>query len=336
VSLTFTVAAGTSGAAVRNAVADFGDGGSQSLGINGSTTATHVYLRDGTFTVTASATDSAGETTVVTTSFVVRALAPIAVTLAVSPTSPTVGSVTTFTATATNLSIGSTISRFEWDFGQGTTRTTPGNITTFVYGTAGRYIVTVRAVASDGATGSTQADMIVSGLVVTLIATPASPTVGGVVTFTAGVTTGVTILRYEWDFGQGSTRTTPGPGTTFVYNTADRYTVTVRAVAVDGANASARIDVVVSAGFVVSLTPSSWSPPNNTPVTFTVAVVPSSKVIARCEWNFGDGTTPLTTTGMSIASHTYAVTAVGNRTVTVRAVADDGTAATTSIVLAVQ
>ncbi len=245
VSFTFSVKPGTSGAAVRTAVADFGDGGTQSLGINGNTTASHTYRDSGTYTVTATATDVAGETTVVTTSVVVRNQPTIAVTIT-APSSPTAGNPAQFTASATAPS-GSTIDRYEWNFGDGSVRTTTGPSTTYIYSAAGRYTVSVRVVTNDGATGNAAIDIVVTGLTVALSANDLSPATGDIVSFTAtAAPSGTTIVRYEWNFGDGVTRTTTSNTTEHTYTSSGNKTVTVTAVAAGGGTATAKIVLEVS------------------------------------------------------------------------------------------
>jgi PKD repeat protein len=247
VSFTFSVKPGTSGAAVRSAVADFGDGGTQSLGVNGNTTASHTYRNSGSYTVTATATDAAGETTVVTASVVVRNQPALDVTIQISPAAPVADTVVTFTATAAGVTSGSTVDRYEWNFGDGNSRTTTSRTTTNVYGRAGRYTVSVRVVTSDGASGSAAVDLIVTGVSVTLGANDLSPGVGDIVKFTATVTpSGTSIVRYEWNFGDGVQRTTTANTTEHTYSAAGNKTVTVRAFTVDGGVAEAKIVLEVS------------------------------------------------------------------------------------------
>ena len=330
VSFTATVKAGTSGAAVRAATLDFGDGTSQSIGLNGTTTVSHTYQNAGTYTVTASATDSAGETSTSTASVVVKTLGPVSVTLSVSPTTATVNQPVTMTATATAPS-GTTIERYEWNFGDGGTRVTSGGSTTYVYGHAGRYMVSVKAVTAEGPSGSAQADVMISGIVVSLTASTLTPSIGTSVTFTATVTpTGLTIDRYEWTFGDGTTRTTSTNTTAKSYTSSGSKTVIVRAVTPDGASASSTIVIEVT-GFTVVVTADTTSPSVGTEVTFTATVSPGTVTAARYEWDFGDGTTR--TTADKTAKYTYS--SARNRTVTVRAVTAEGASGTGSMTITV-
>lgn len=328
VTFTATVKAGTTGAAVRTAVVEFGDGASQSVSTNGTSTVSRTYAAAGTYTATLTATDAAGETSTATASVVVRAPAPVAVTLTSSPASPAVNSPVAFTASAT-APAGTTIDRYEWNFGNGAGRTTTGGSTSYVYTSGGRFTVSVRVVTTDGASGTAQLDIVVTGMSVALSASPLTPTAGSYVTLTATVTpAAVTISRFEWNFGDGSTRTTTGSATSYAYATGGRFTVTVRAVTTDGASATGQTDVVVTAQTPVSvtLTATPSSAGRKATVAFVAtATVPAGSAVARYEWNFGNNSDPRTTTA---GSTTYAYPDAGRFTASVQVVTTDGSSAT--------
>jgi PKD repeat protein len=160
VGFVFSVKAGTGGAAVRSATVDFGDGGSQTLATNGTTTASHTYRSAGTYTVVATATDTAGETTVATASVAVAQATPLGVTLTASGAMIHQG-VISFTATVTPAT-GVAIDHYEWSFGDGGSATTSGGATTHVYAAAGHYVITVKVVTTDGRTGTARTEIILS------------------------------------------------------------------------------------------------------------------------------------------------------------------------------
>jgi len=93
---TFTVVVGTlpAGDAVRNVHIDWGDGSGLDLGaISGSTTVSHVYTASGSYSVTATITDTGGNTQTVATSVTVVATA--SPTIIITPTNvPTVHAAT--------------------------------------------------------------------------------------------------------------------------------------------------------------------------------------------------------------------------------------------------
>jgi hypothetical protein len=162
VAATFAVSVTAGGATVRAATIDFGDGGSQSVATAGLSTAVHIYRGSGTFIVTAVATDTAGETTTATASVSVQTVV-VTVTMTVSPAFITTSDPADFAALATTTPTGSTIERYEWDFGDGSVRTTSGPSTSHLYQLGGgrRFVVTVRAVTTSGASGTAQREIVV-------------------------------------------------------------------------------------------------------------------------------------------------------------------------------
>jgi len=145
-NVTITTAAGA--AAVRTAFIDFGDGSREAIGNTGPTSVSHTFANPGTYTVTAWATDAAGETGRGVAVINVAPAVPINVTV----TASTSGGVTTFTTTV--LPSDAKIARYEWNFGDGSPiRVTTGGSTTYVYTASGTYTVVVRVVTNDGREG---------------------------------------------------------------------------------------------------------------------------------------------------------------------------------------
>ncbi len=145
----------TGGNPVQRLAIKFGDGTTRTLSIasgGGTTNVSHVYGDDGTYTVTVTVTDTAGNTQTQQAIITVLDAPPIPVTLTANPAAPGVGEAVLFTATPT-LDAGVTVSRYEWEFGDGTEASTTGNTTTRSYGAAGARVVRVTAVGSDGSRG---------------------------------------------------------------------------------------------------------------------------------------------------------------------------------------
>ncbi|HSP90096.1 MAG TPA: PKD domain-containing protein [Vicinamibacterales bacterium] len=159
---TFSISVNAGGAAVRTATIEFGDGSKQPVSTSGLSVATHVYTSRGTYIVTAEATDTAGESATATASVSVQAMV-VTVSLAVSSTTLTTSTPTVFTASAATIPAGGLIERYEWDFGDGTIRTTSGPSTSHQYAVGGgrRYVATVRAVTTSGASGTAQVDFAI-------------------------------------------------------------------------------------------------------------------------------------------------------------------------------
>jgi hypothetical protein len=160
VPATFSVTVTAGGSAVRAATIDFGDGAQQAVSVSGTSTAQHAYRSSGTYIITAIATDVAGEVGTATSSVAVQEVV-VAVTLSVSPAQITTATQVIFTATATSNPTGAQIERYEWTFGDGSTRTTTGPSTSHQYAAAGRYVAVVRAYTTQGASGTGQVDFVV-------------------------------------------------------------------------------------------------------------------------------------------------------------------------------
>ncbi len=240
----FTVGVSSS-ANVVNVSVDWGDGGSISLGaISGSTTVSHTYNTDGAYTVTATATDSAGNHESVSTVTTVLAAPPVQVTLQASSTQPVTGQTVTFTATTGTLPAGAVIQRYDWNFGDGATTSTTSGAATHIYSSTGPKDISVTVVLSNGATGQGLVSIIVSNpppVTVQLSATPNTATVNStIVTLTATVGSlpiGVTIVRFDWNFGDGQTASGSNPTIDHVYVLTGLRTTTVTVVLSNGTNA---------------------------------------------------------------------------------------------------
>lgn len=140
----FTVAVGQT-SRVTNVVLDFGDGTDLSLGaLSGSTSVIHLYGNDGVFTVRATATGVDGATTNRTSQVAVGSF-DVTITAA---TSVLIDTPVTFAAAVAPTT--TQISRYEWDFGDGSSGS--GKQTSHAYSAAsvGTRTVTVRAIPVRG------------------------------------------------------------------------------------------------------------------------------------------------------------------------------------------
>jgi Bacterial Ig-like domain (group 1)/PKD domain len=160
IPVNFVVApqAGTNANALREVIVDFGDGTPPvNLGaIAGQTSVSHAFPRAGTFTVTATATDTQGLTGRSSTVVTVQPRGALAVTLtaAPNPVSVTTGQgLVNFTATVAGGGTGASIASFDWSFGDGGGRVTTGGTTTYRYAAPGTYVAEVFVRASNGQEG---------------------------------------------------------------------------------------------------------------------------------------------------------------------------------------
>jgi PKD domain. len=126
----------TGGAPLQSVVVSYGDGSSDDLGaVSGTVSVQHVYGDDGTFTPSVTATDTSGATATASTVIVVQ---PVLVSISASP--QTTPRLYNFTA---NVTAGVTVASYTWTFGDGTSDTTTGAVTSHLYATAGNKEVTV-------------------------------------------------------------------------------------------------------------------------------------------------------------------------------------------------
>ncbi len=150
----FTVGVGST-ANIRDVVIDFGDGRTQSLGaISGSTTFPHTYVEAGTYTVTATATDSSGFSEPVRTAVTVLPGQPPSVIVTPSNSNPSVGETVILTAQVSGNT--STIISYEWNFGADAVPasfTGTSNRVTASWRTTGTKVITVRVNQATGPSG---------------------------------------------------------------------------------------------------------------------------------------------------------------------------------------
>jgi hypothetical protein len=149
----FTVTVGAS-ANITNVTLDFGDGRSQNLGpITGTATVPHTYQDEGTFTVSATASDASGCAERVSTAITILPAQPPTVTI----TAPQSATVNTNVIVSANVSgATSTIIRYEWNFGPDAvppTVSTSSRQTTVSWTTTGTKTFSVRVIQASGPEG---------------------------------------------------------------------------------------------------------------------------------------------------------------------------------------
>jgi hypothetical protein len=166
----FTVTRPTGSSTLRTATLDFGDGTSQALGNlgGGTATVTHTYAgptdsNQRVYTATVQATDINGESQSASTTVIVNPRSQLAVSLsATSGTATPGGQRWEFTATVTPSDSG--VQSYTWDFGDGDSATTSGNVTAHVYDTDDEETprtVTVTVRTSDGRTATGRTEILV-------------------------------------------------------------------------------------------------------------------------------------------------------------------------------
>jgi PKD repeat protein len=142
------------------------------------------------------------------------------------PETPSAGEEVEFTDTSTTPE-GTTITEWQWDFGDEETSTDPEP--THSYESGGTYTVTLTVTNSDEQTDEVTHEIVVSSLKPTadFDYSPAAPDVDQTITFTDKSTGSgeTTIESWNWSFGDGGTSTAKNP--THAYDTVGTYTVTL-------------------------------------------------------------------------------------------------------------
>ena len=165
VTFTVTVTPPPNAATVAAVTLDFGDDTSQALGaLTGSTTVAHVYAVAGSVIVTATVTDTAGQSSTASTGLIVAPPTAVSVTVTVLPNPARVGETVVFTITMIP-SGSAVITAAAINFGDGSSGSliaTSGTTTiTHAYGATGTFVVRVTATDSVGGTGEASAAVTV-------------------------------------------------------------------------------------------------------------------------------------------------------------------------------
>jgi PKD repeat protein len=268
----------------------FGDGGTST-----EQNPSHIYTNKGTFTVTMTATNEGGSSTVTKASYIMvseESMAPVASFSATKVEGSTPLTVR-FIDTSTN---GPT--SWIWSFGDGNYDTVQNPVHT--YTAKGTYTVSMTATNSIGSSTSAKNDYIVAKM--------AEP----VASFTSNITSGTAPLTvqfndtslntptsWSWFFGDGDNVAVQNPVHTFA--TAGSYTIVLTAKNEVGSNSTSRpkyINVSAILIPVVSFSVDRSSGPDPLTVQFTDT---SKNTPTSWEWTFGDGST----SSDQNPSHTY-------------------------------
>lgn len=265
-----TVPAG--GSPVQSVIVDFGDGTTRTLGSAGSSVVvSHAYNRPGTYTITVTMVDAAGQRTTTSTVVTVQT-ALVGVSVTPTPSPANVGSPVSFTATIANPS-NAPITTVRFNFGDGRTATqaVAGNTaqTQHTYQSSGTFVVSATAIDATGNEYSGNTQLIVNpraAVQVTLDAAPNEnanqfvcspsgnsypktcrtslsffvPPPGGTpgvrVVFTATATGGLSSpASFQWNYGDGTpTETTTASSRDHLYVAPGVYLVRVRVTMTDG------------------------------------------------------------------------------------------------------
>jgi PKD repeat protein len=197
--------------------------------------------------VTASAGGSARDTVTVTVSS--------SPTITVTPSAaPVAGAAVTFTVTVGRGDSGTAIREVTIDFGDGD-RLSLGAFTgttsvSHVYQDPGTYIVTGTATNVNGNRTSMSTSIVVSSQSLTVNVTAAGTgTVGSAVTIsvTVSASSGAVpaIVRFTYDFGDGTTAVLNSSSTSHVYSSDGRKVIRVTVLTADGRTATGQTEIVI-------------------------------------------------------------------------------------------
>ncbi len=277
-------------------------------GNTSTTTGSHLYALAGTYnvTLTASTANCSDDTT-------------ISVTVSPGPianfSTATLDGCGSLAAAFVNTTTGTP--SYSWNFGDGSPNSTSAN-PTHTYSVAGTFSVTL--IASQG----TCADTLIRTNYITIYNSPLSSfsttsvCIGDSVRFTnLSSGNGEPISNYTWNFGDGNFSSQISP--THFYTTPGTYNVLL-SIITPHCTDDTTIVVTVSAGPVVSFTPSATTFCGNQSVTFTNTTTGSPVY----SWNFGDGS-PLS----SVVSPVHQYNVPG--TYTVSLIATQGSCADTLV-----
>jgi len=277
----------------------FGDGGISII-----ESPSHTYTSAGTYTVTLTATNSAGSNTVTRSGYITVSnpgSAPVAAFVANVTAGPVPLSVQ-FVDSSTN-----SPTSWVWSFGDGGFSTAQNPFHT--YTTAGNYTVTLTATNAAGSNTISQSGYITVGKVATVpvasfVSTETSGTAPLTIQFIDSSTNSPT--SWAWSFGDGITSTLQNPSHT--YTVVGTYTVTLTATNAAGRNTVTETGYITVnlAAPVASFTANITTGPAPLTVNFTDT---STNSPTGWYWSFGDGGTS------SNQNVTYTYTNTGTYTV---------------------
>lgn len=169
-----------------------------------------------------------------------------------SPTSPRERESVLFDGSASKDADGR-ITKYDWNFGDGTSTSGTTPTVTHLYGVAATYRATLTVTDDRGLSATTAPSTITvataSNPVASFVVSPTSNRVGDTVNFNAtasSVPPGREIQSWQWDFGDGTSATTSSPTTTHVYAAAKSYAVVLTVTDDIGRRSSVTVTVLIN------------------------------------------------------------------------------------------
>lgn len=218
----------------------------------------------------------------------------------VTPAAPELNQIATFDA-STSTDEGSKcldVCTYQWDFDDSTTAV--GRVVTHSFSVARSYNVALTVTDGVGLTNTLRqfvTPTAPAAPTVTLAVAPNPPVVNQLATFTALGTPAAkhSIVRYEWNFGDGSTTTSFGGSMTHTYTARGIYSATVRAVDDLGQIGSTSLQLNLTTGVPTGINASFFFSPtvvktNTGQVQFNAneSTPSNGATITQYKWNWGD------------------------------------------------
>jgi PKD repeat protein len=243
----------------------------------------------------------------------------------ISPTAAKANKTVTFDASGSFDPDGN-ITRYIWDFGDGSSNETSKSITTHIYVKNGQYNVTLTVVDNDNMTDSISQILMVGRPPIAIFTMNPSENLRPGVTLTLNASVSYdpdgNITRYIWDFGDGYNETIDTPITTHVYGKRGVYTITLKVIDNEGLINSTATSIQVGTPPVASFTFTPENPKVMEEVTFDASNSSGiEKPIVKFSWFFEDKQRNETTESLMI---TYIFVSAGNWTVTLTVYDGDG------------
>jgi large repetitive protein len=314
--VTFDSSQSTSTNPIVGAAWDFGDGQSAT-----GTTVNHAYAAKGTYQVFLTLTDNQGNQSAANHTITINddpnAPAPD---IAVSPSNQVLAGTTVTFDGSNSQPANLPDDAFVWHFGDGT-QAAVGKTVQHVYQAAGNFTAKLTLTSSgQTAEASTNMDVQANNPPQPIITGPDQAETGQTVTFNAAQTkSSSAIVRYEWDFGDGTTAS--DPSVDHVYQAAGTYNVSLTVTDQQNLHGTTQKSIVVTDPQVTPSQPPTAmiSPPPaaeaGQPVTFDGnGSQPGDHPLAGYAWDFGDGSPAAS--GATV-QHTYNQAGAYNVTLTV-------------------
>jgi PKD repeat protein len=245
---------------------DFGDPGSASDTATGPNPV-HIYAARGSYTVTLTVTNDAGQPATSTQTVTVDD--PPTATLTPSSTLTTPGAPVSFSSVAGSPDTGGSIAGYSWNFGDpgNANNAATGPSTGHTYLSPGTYRVTVTVTDDLGVSTTKTVQVTVDATPTPAFTASSNPaTAGSAVGFNAAGSTDTvgTITGYSWNFGDGNTASGQAPS--HVYTSPGTYTVSLTVT--NDAGQTATTSQTVTVNSVPTVT--QQFPPTPAPVTSPV------------------------------------------------------------------